>query len=77
MPRYFFNIENGSSTPDVDGVVLTGAAEARAQATKMAGEMLREGSARLWETGQWRLDVRDEAGSAVFALSLLAEKGAV
>ena len=76
MPKYFFNIENGAYAPDSEGVALSGVAEAQAQATTMAGEMLREGSARLWETGEWRLKVTDEAGGAVFVLSLLAEKGA-
>ncbi len=76
MPRYFFDIENGVHTPDTEGVVLSGAAEARVQATAMAGEMLREGSARLWETGEWRLDVRGETGEMVFELSLLTKKSA-
>ncbi len=72
MPRYFFHIENGARTADAEGVILSDDKEAQTQAEVMAGEMLREGSARLWETGQWRVNVVDQRGAAVFTLRLLA-----
>ena len=75
MPRYFFNIENGSYDPDIEGVILADAADVRVQAAQMAGEMLRDGSARLWETGEWRLGVKNEAGETIFVLSLFVREG--
>ncbi len=70
MPRYFFNTHNGEFTPDTEGVVLPDLAEARTQAQILAGGMLQDGSARLWETGEWRLDVKDEAGGSVCMLTV-------
>ncbi|MEO6339469.1 MAG: hypothetical protein ABIO39_05495 [Caulobacteraceae bacterium] len=76
MPRYFFNIENGEFTPDTQGVVLSGLVEVQSQAQRLAGEMLQDGSARLWETGEWRLDITNEAGDSVCVLNVATTKGA-
>ena len=41
MPRYFFNITDGRDIDDREGVELAGVGEARDQAIKTAGKMIK------------------------------------
>ena len=58
---------------DEDGVVLAGPDEARAEAVRASGEMLRELGGRFWNSGQWRMWVVDESGDTICAFRFSAE----
>jgi hypothetical protein len=73
MPRYFFNVIDGRLHPDIDGTVLRDIEEARIEAVRLSGDLLRENPARFWSSPEWRLEVVDEAGQVLFALRLMAE----
>ncbi len=75
MPRYFFHIHENRPTRDVDGVTLASDDEARSQAVITAGEMLKEKGDAFWTSGEWRMDVADEAGVVVCSLRLTGRSG--
>ncbi|MGU3663591.1 DUF6894 family protein [Methylobacterium sp. A49B] len=70
MPRYFFHVQNGYSSPDRDGTVLSCSAEARRMAIKLAGEILRDEAEKMDLGTTWRLDVVDQAQASVFAIEV-------
>ena len=45
MPRYFFNLDDGTNRPDTVGLDLSGIGEARRHARTIASEITSRGSA--------------------------------
>ena len=74
MPRYVFNVQDGSSTRDADGTDLPDIYAAQEQAIRTSGELLRDLGARVWDGGEWRVEVSDERGQVLFALRFSAEE---
>ena len=74
MPRYFFHITDGHTSPDEEGTVLPDIYTAQEQAIRMAGELLREMHARFWNGTEWTLEVADEEGKILFVLRFSAEE---
>jgi len=70
MPQYFFQLTEGELFPDLDGIELTDLAAARRAAIDIAAERLRGSGEELWRAGQWRVEIRDENGIIVGALSV-------
>ena len=62
MPRYFFHVYDGSSSPDADGTELPDIYTAQAQAIRTSGEILRDMGAQFWDGTAWRLEVADARG---------------
>jgi len=62
MPRFFFNIHDGTFMADDDGVKLTGIDDARNAVWNTLLPMTAEGRADGNMACQLRMDVRDEAG---------------
>ena len=48
MPRYFFHVMDGRASIDREGTELAGIDEARSEAIRTAGEILRQDSAGIW-----------------------------
>ena len=72
MPRYFFNLADGSREQDTDGVELPDIAAARLMAVEHAGELLGSEPTKLWQHGQWRVEVTDERGILLCTVITLA-----
>ncbi|THD80982.1 MAG: hypothetical protein E7812_06145 [Phenylobacterium sp.] len=70
MARYFFNTVDGRRYPDEDGADLPDMTAVRAKATRIIGELLKEQPQDLWDTGQLRLEVADEAGAEVLVVEV-------
>jgi hypothetical protein len=73
MQRFFFHVQDGSETLDDVGTELPGLAEARAEAVRTSGEMLRDLGEQFWNSAEWRMWVTDETGRSVCALRFSAE----
>ena len=69
VPRYFFNIDDGRSTRDLDGVELKDLATAKCEGVKLAGQMICADSDRFWNRREWGLTVTDTAGLILFSLA--------
>ncbi|HSV04430.1 MAG TPA: hypothetical protein VLI41_14640 [Phenylobacterium sp.] len=73
MPRYFFNVLDGRSMPDLDGVVLSDAASARREAVRLCAGILNDAPDELGEV--WRMEVLDEADTLMFTLNFSLRPG--
>ena len=74
MPRYFFNVHDGSSTIDNEGTELPDIFAAQEEAIHLSGELLREMGGKFWNGEEWSLDVTDETGRILFTLRFTAEE---
>jgi hypothetical protein len=76
MPRYFFDVHDGTANIDDHGTVLAGLDEARLEAARFSGVMLAEGAKEFWNGEEWTVTVRDETGLTLFALTFFATDAA-
>jgi uncharacterized protein YqjF (DUF2071 family) len=72
MPRYHFNVMDGTDVPDIVGTELTDLAEARREAVRLVGGLMRDTPLDFWREENWRMVVTDEAGLSLFSLHVLA-----
>ena len=72
MPRFHFHTEDGAAYSDEEGIELAGMSDARLQAVRMLGEMLRERPDKFWEDGGLVLTVTDDRGLVLFVLDASA-----
>jgi hypothetical protein len=74
MPRYFFHVYDGSSSPDQDGTELPDVYIAQSQAIRTSGEILRDMGAKFWDGAEWKMEVADERGDTLLVLRCSAEE---
>lgn len=74
MARYFFHVVNGHMVVDQNGMECATIEDARAQAIRAAGEMLRELDTRNWPIGRWYMFVTDEGNKTRFRLAFEVEE---
>ena len=66
MPRYFFDLNDGTEVRDEQGRELSGVDAARAHATRMIGRYVRKSDQLAAVGGTVAVDARDSAGNHVF-----------
>jgi len=72
MPRFHFNVRDGSDLPDRDGTELPDLRSARREAVKLAGQLLLDQPETFWEGSDWHVAVTDETGLILFRLDFTA-----
>lgn len=77
MPRYFFWNEDGECHPDNEGVELSGHDEARRYGLRVLCEIVTSKAAEFFDTGEWKLTVKDREGLILFMLVIGHIPGAV
>ena len=79
MSRYYFNLKDGRTSLDEEGVELATLQEARNMAIRNSGEVLRDGAGQsLWSGEPWSLWVTDApngGGKTLFTLRFPASEG--
>ena len=70
MPNYHFNLSDGFRDPDQTGTELPGIQQAKIEAVRHAAEMMKDDPAELWADGKLRVDVTDDDGNALFAVTI-------
>lgn len=73
MSRYFFHVSDGSFQVDTEGVELPGMTDARAEAIRTAGEILRDCPENLWVSAEWQMHVTDEQRKTLLRLTFTVE----
>ena len=68
MPRFHFNVFDGISNLDHIGTELRTWAEARLEAIRRAGEILKDDPMALALGEEWRMEVTDAEGLVLFRL---------
>ena len=77
MPRFYFNVYDGVALPDLAGVELKSWPDARFEAIRLAGAILRDEAKRIALTEDWRMEVTDENGLVLFRLDFTVLESAV
>jgi len=72
MSRFYFHAENGGAHRDEEGLELHTLAEARRQAARVLGELLKERPDAIWADGGLKLTVTDDRDLTLFALEVAA-----
>ena len=74
MPKYFFHVDDGTLTPDAQGLDLPDLSAAKAEAIHAAGSMLSDFDGHFWSAGTpWTMQVTDEADNLLFSLQFTAK----
>jgi hypothetical protein len=71
MPRFFFNIDDGTSLIDHQGTELPDLAAVRREAVHTSAKMLKD-SADYWDGTEWRMEVLNEGRELVLRLNFTA-----
>jgi hypothetical protein len=66
MPRYFFNVRNGGTVPDAEGVELASVDAAKTEARRISALFKRNTS----DAPPASIVVTDETGATVFTLTI-------
>jgi len=74
MPRYFFNVRDGQSHPDPDGIELPDLQAAKHEAIRYAGHLLSDEADSFWEGEEWSMSATNESGLLLFQLTFFATK---
>lgn len=74
MPKYYFDIKDGTDFHDRHGSDWPDLAAARIEAVRYSAEVLKEMPDRFWNSEQWTMTVSDAAREPLFTLKFLAEK---
>ena len=72
MPRYFFNLSDGHSPADLEGVEFPDPEAARRAATRYLGQSLADHPDEYWRRGDWELIVTDASGLTLYRLQVVA-----
>jgi hypothetical protein len=73
MPRYFFHVIDGRSIIDNEGTELSGLKEARIEAIRLAGAILRDEGDTFWNGEEWHMNVTDASRQSVLKLRFSAD----
>lgn len=76
MPFYHFQVRTETHVLLTEGAELKGLDQARVEAARRVGELLREHAAQIWTDEDWRMDVTDEDGLILFVMQVTASKSA-
>jgi hypothetical protein len=74
MPRYFFNVHHDRSSIDTVGEELPDKHVAWREATRVAGDTIRDLDGNLQPGQEWRLEVTDEFANPLYVIHVSAEQ---
>jgi hypothetical protein len=74
MPRYFFNVYHARSNVDSEGEEFPDMRAAFREATRTAGEVLRDLDTALTPGQDWRLEVTDEFKKVIYVIRVNTEQ---
>ena len=70
MPRYHFNVLDGTAYIDKTGTELSSIDDAKREARRYAGTMLAESAQLSTPDREWNVEVTDSQGLALFRLGV-------
>ena len=76
VPRFHFNVYDGVNEIDREGTELPDRGEARIEAMRLSGEILKNTAHRLALGEDWRMEVTDEKGLILFRLDFTVMESA-
>ena len=70
MPRYFFHLNTTSRSTDDEGLELDGPKQAREEAIRSCGEMMRDAADSFWGSRPWSITVTNSAGLIIYEIAV-------
>ena len=70
LPRYFFHLNTTLRTTDDEGLELDGLKQAREEAIRTCGEMMRDAADGFWGSRPWSITITDDAGLIFYELAV-------
>ena len=74
MPLFHFQVRTESHVLLTEAIDLADSDQARVEAARRVGDLLKEHAGRLWQDEDWRMDVTDDTGLILFVLQVSAMK---
>jgi hypothetical protein len=62
VPRYHFQVRTDTHVIISEGIDLPKADDARLEASRRVGDLLKEHAGKLWKDQDWRMDVTNDTG---------------
>ena len=72
MPNFHFQVRTGSHIMLSEVVDLPRADDARIEAARRAGELLKAHAGKLWADEHWQIDITDDTGLILFVIHVSA-----
>ena len=76
MPKFHFQLRTEATIRHSEAVELAIYDDARIEAARQAGEILKEHAGQLWVDEDWQMDVTDEADLILFVIYISAVRSA-
>jgi hypothetical protein len=70
MPLFYFHTQNDIRSTDEDGTECLGPVEARREAIRSCGEMLKDAPEGFWGSRPWSVTVTDHTGLVLWDISV-------
>ena len=71
MPRFYFNVYDGTHHIDSEGAELPGLPAVRDYAIRYFRDMLQDDLGTFWEGEGWKMEVTGETGLTLFSLHFM------
>lgn len=71
MPKFFFQVDDGTPCADEEGTDYPSVAAAQCAAVEYAGNLIREQASKFWNSGEWNMTVTTDTGLSLFALQFI------
>ena len=72
VPRFFFDVHDGVSSPDAEGIDLPDLRCAQVEAVRLAGAVLIHDVEQFWRAARWSVTVREAGGRRLFSIDVVA-----
>ncbi|MGU3663166.1 DUF6894 family protein [Methylobacterium sp. A49B] len=77
MPRFFFNVYDGTSSLDDTGTELADWQTARIEAIRLAGAIFTDEAQKIALGEDWHIEVTDERRLVLFRLDIVSQEAPV
>ena len=74
MPQFHFQVRTETHVLLAEAAELPGTEEARIEASRRIGDLLKVHAGLLWVDQEWSMDVTDETGLILFVIQVSAMK---
>jgi hypothetical protein len=74
VSKFYFAVRTDTHVLLAESVELAGTGEARVEAARRVGDLLKVHASELWADEEWQMDVTNEAGLILFVINVSAHK---
>lgn len=72
LAKYYFDITDGRTIPDINGTELLDVAAVRSHAIGLSSALLGSHSPSFWRGEEWLIEAKDDIGVVLFTLAFRA-----